>query len=605
MKSQSRFSKFLKHLEIPVHERETVNFLRNPDLQPIISRNQTWGFWSNFAYWGVMSWSVGTWMSASSALSVGLSYGETIGTFIIGDVLTIIFTLANSYPGYDWKVGFTLSQRFVFGIYGSGFGILIRILMSIVNYASNAWLGGLCVNMILDSWSHHYLHLPNTLTQKVAMTTKELIGFIIFHIITMFCYLMKPYQANYLMISSCVATCFAMMGMVIYLTKENGGVGDLFVSTKSTAKGSDKAWAWVYMVSYWFGSVSPGSTNQSDFSRFGSSQTAIWLGTIMALLIPTTLTPVFGVIGASTTEQLYGTQLWQPMDICDYWLRQNYHPGARAASFFCGLAFVSSQISYTISNAGFASGMDLAGVLPKYIDIKRGAIFTALVSVALQPWNFYNSSSTFLTVMSSFGIVMTPIISVMICDNLVIRKRQYSVSQAFVIHGEYYFNKGFNWRAFVAWVVGMTPGLPGIAWQVNNNYFHNKGIVNFFYGDSFFSFAISFLLYWFLCVVFPFQINILHDDKDYCGAFTDEVARSKGMVPFSEITEEEIEAFKLGSLDITYVTKDSAQNDHHTETKEIAISKTTSANTDEYELVADTTENSELESSGIHERGQK
>ncbi|CCK67948.1 thiamine transporter THI7 KNAG_0A02590 [Huiozyma naganishii CBS 8797] len=534
------FQKHLRFLEIKVEDRHTLSFLRNPDLLPIEKKNQTWGFWSNFAYWGVLSFSVGTWMSASSALSVGLSYPETIGTFIIGDVLTIFFTLANSYPGYDWKIGYTLTQRFVFGIYGSGFGILIRILMSIVNYASTAWLGGLCLNMVFDSWSHHYLHLPNTLSHKVAMTTKELIGFVLFHIITVFCYLLKPYQINKIMIISCIATCFSMIGIVGYLCRANGGVGELFTSTKSTATGSTKAWAWIYMISYWFGSVSPGSTNQSDYSRFGSSQTAIWLGTICALLIPTTLIPVFGVIGASTCQDLYGTPFWMPTEIFDYWLKDGYSSGARAGAFFCGVSFTLSQMSFAISNAGFASGMDLAGVLPKYINIRRGAIFTAVISVALQPWNFYNSSSTFLTVMSAFGIVMTPIIAVLICDNFIIRKRQYSVTQGFVLKGEYYFNKGVNWRAMVAWIFGMTPGLPGIAWEVNNNYFHNKGIVNFFYGDSFFAFAISFFLYWALCYVFPFKIDILHDDMDYFDAFTDEEAEEKGMIPFSQITPEMI-----------------------------------------------------------------
>ncbi|QLL31876.1 hypothetical protein HG536_0C00430 [Torulaspora globosa] len=533
--------KGLTYLEVPAEKRGTLSVLKNPDLQPIRAPNQTWGFWSNFAYWGVISFSVGTWVSASSASQYGLSYAATIGTFIVGDVVTILFTLANSYPGWDWKVGYTLAQRFTFGIYGSWIGILIRVLMSIVNYGSNAWLGGRCFNMIIDSWSHHYLTLPNTLPDNVYMTTKEIIGFMLFNVIACFFYLMKPYHLNYILIWSCVATCFSMMGMVIYLTSKAHGVGDYFVSLKSTATGSDYAWAWVYLISYWFGSVSPGSVNQSDYSRFGSSQTAIWSGTILALLIPTTVVPVFGVIGASTCEKLYGQVFWSPMDIFEFWLTDNYSAGARAASFFCGLSFMMSQISYTASNCGFASGMDLSGLFPKYINITRGAIFTACVSVAVQPWNFYNrSSNTFLTVMSSFGIVMTPIIAVMICDNLVIRRRSYSVSQAFVLKGEYYYSKGFNWRALFAWIAGMTPGLPGIAWEVNNNYFHNQGIINFYYGDSFFSFLISFFLYWILCWLFPYKIDIKKDDKDYYGAFTDEMARKKGLVPHSEISPEEI-----------------------------------------------------------------
>ncbi|GMC43424.1 unnamed protein product [Saccharomyces cerevisiae] len=577
----TRISRALRFLEIPVKNRASVNFLRNPDLQPIKSVNQTWGFWSNFAYWGVLSFNVGMWIGGSSALTVGLSYSETIGAFIIADLLTILFALANSCPGYDWKVGFTLAQRFVFGIYGSALGIIIRILMSIVYYGSNAWLGGLCVNMILDSWSHHYLHLPNTLSSKVAMTTKELIGFIIFHILTAFCYFMKPYHMNYILIWSCVGTFFAMLGMVIYLTKSAHGVGDLFTSTHSTVTGSKKAWAWVYTISYWYGSVSPGCTNQSDFSRFGSSNCAIWTGTIVALLIPATLIPVFGIIGASACEKLYGQTFWMPMDIFDNWLTTNYSAGARAATFFCGFCFVMSQISYTISNCGFASGMDLAGLLPKYVDIKRGAIFAACVSWACLPWNFYNSSSTFLTVMSSFGVVMTPIITVMICDNFLIRKRQYSVTNAFVLKGEYYFTKGVNWRAIVAWVCGMAPGLPGIAWEVNNDYFHNTGIINFFYGDSFFSFLISFFVYWGLCLLFPFKITVKHDDKDYYGAFTDEEARKKGMVPYSEISEEEIRAYTLGEcFTIGHEYKPESSDDELPE-----LTKTSSENTKVFEIV--------------------
>ncbi|KAH3902442.1 probable Thiamine transporter [Saccharomycodes ludwigii] len=541
MSKSSMRRKILKILEVPHDKRETLSVLRNPDLLPIPRKEQTWGFWSNFSYWGIMSFCVGMWMCGSSALSVGMTYGQSLAAFTVGNVFTMMFTLANSYQGLNWKVGYTLSQRFVFGIYGSGVGILIRILMSIVNYGSSAWLGGLCVNLILDSWSHHYLHLPNTLPDNIAMTTKQVIGFMIFHVICAFTYLMKPYKMNYLLIWSSAACCLAMLGMVIYLTHKAGGPGTGFKDVKQTSHGSEFAWNFIYLVSYWYGSVSPGSTNQSDYSRFASSKRKIWLGTICALFIPTIIIPVFGIIGASTCQKLYNESYWMPMDICEKWLFDSYDPAGRAGVFFCGLAFTVSQIGYTVSSCGFASGMDLSGVLPKYIDIMRGALITAVISFACQPWNFYNSSSTFLTVMSAFGVVMTPIISVMICDNFLIRKQQYSVSQAFIVKGEYYYTKGVNWRAIFAWIAGMAPGLPGIAWQVNNNYFTNKGIVNFYYADNITSFLISFFTYWGLCLIFPVKIKIRHDDKDYYGAFTDEEARKKGMVPYSELSAEEIQ----------------------------------------------------------------
>ncbi|SSD62033.1 related to Thiamine transporter [Saccharomycodes ludwigii] len=446
MTSKPNVTSFFKILEVPHGKRQTLSVLKNPDLEPILKGNQTWGFWSNVAYWSVCAFSIGTWMGASAANTIGLTYGETVAAFCLGNFVAFLFTIANSYQGLNWKVGYTLSQRFVFGIYGSGFGILIRILMSIVNYGANAWLGGLCVNLILDSWSHHYLHLENTLPDNIAMTSKQVIGFMIFHVICALTYFMKPYKMNYLLIWSSFFSCFSMLGMVIYLAHKSGGVGHGFTVKENTVKGSDYNWNWVYMISYWFGSISSSATNQADFSRFANSKLTLWTGTFLGLMIPGTIVPLFGIVGLISTQKLYNEALWIPTDICEKWLFLDYNAKSRAAVFFCGISFTSALVGFTSSSCGFSGGMDLSGILPKYVNIFRGALITAAISFACQPWNFYNSSSIFLTVMSSFGIIMTPIISVMICDNFLIRKQQYSVSQAFIVKGEYYYTKGVNWK---------------------------------------------------------------------------------------------------------------------------------------------------------------
>ncbi|CAI4798305.1 AQG_2a_G0050330.mRNA.1.CDS.1 [Saccharomyces cerevisiae] len=107
----------------------------------------------------------------------------------------------------------------------------------------------------------------------------------------------------------------------------------------------------------------------------------------------------------------------------------------------------------------------------------------------------------------------------------------------------------------------MAPGLPGIAWEVNNNYFHDSGIG--------------------LCVFFPFKITVRHDDKDYYGAFTDEEARKKGMIPYSEISEEEIRAYTLGECYTTGHEYKPESSDN--ESPELI--KTSSENTNVFEIV--------------------
>lgn len=67
---------------------------------------------------------------------------------------------------------------------GAYIGQLIRIMLSIVWYGSQAWLGGLCVSAMLSSWSYNFLMMENTLPESAHMVTRDLVGFVIFHLIS-------------------------------------------------------------------------------------------------------------------------------------------------------------------------------------------------------------------------------------------------------------------------------------------------------------------------------------------------------------------------------------------------------------------------------------
>lgn len=541
---RTKMQSFFKFLEIPHDKRTTISVLRNPDLLPIPTEHQTWGFFSNFAYWGLLSFNIGTYSAASAASGIGMSYANIILSYFVGDCLTLCFTIANSFQGLNYKVGYTLTSRFVFGIYGSGLGILIRILMSIVNYSCNAFMGAYTVNLMIESIFPQYLNMKNTLDHNVAMNTRELIGFIIFHGVCVVAYFFKPYKMNYLLIWSSVASMASFVGLCIYLTHLAGGVGDGFKGSSQTIHGATFAQQFVYMASYWFGSVSPGTTNQSDYSRFAKKPWAMSLGIALGLLIPTNVVPIMGVVGTSAALKAFpGTtadDVWMPNQMCELILENTYTKGARAGVFFCGLSWTASQLAYNISSCGVPAGFDASGIAPRYINVFRGAMACALLSWACQPWNFYNSSSTFLTVMSAFGVIMTPILSIMICDNFCIRRQRYAVSEGFKVKGEFYFTKGVNWRAMFSWAAATAPGLPGLYYQIHPDQKHSPGIDNFFYANSFVAFLISFFSYWILCLIWPLKITIKQDSKDYYNAFTEAQALKKGMIPYSQLTEEDL-----------------------------------------------------------------
>lgn len=72
----------------------------------------------------------------------------------------------------------------ILGMHGAYIGQAMRIMLSIVWYGSQAWLGGLCVSAMISSWSQDFLLMENTLPAGANMVTRDFIGFVLFHLIS-------------------------------------------------------------------------------------------------------------------------------------------------------------------------------------------------------------------------------------------------------------------------------------------------------------------------------------------------------------------------------------------------------------------------------------
>lgn len=105
------------------------------------------------------------------------------------------------------------------------------------------------------------------------------------------------------------------------------------------------------------------------------------------------------------------------------------------------------------SNA-IATGMDFASLAPEVINARRGALLLAVIAIALCPWNLVNSPSTFITVVGSLGIFISPLMGVFIADYLVVRRQVYKVPDLYIGNKTsiYWYQYGFHWRAFLTWI---------------------------------------------------------------------------------------------------------------------------------------------------------
>lgn len=126
--------------------------------------------------------------------------------------------------------------------------------------------------------------------------------------------------------------------------------------------------------------------------------------------------------------------------------------GTRAAVFFAALCLVVSQLGVNVPGNALSGGFDLAAVFPEYLNIRRGAYVTAVLSVVVNPWRLVNTATTFLTVLSSYSVFLGPMTGLMVGGYLLVNRQKIDVDALYT--GDrtsiYWYERGVNWRAIVA-----------------------------------------------------------------------------------------------------------------------------------------------------------
>jgi NCS1 family nucleobase:cation symporter-1 len=180
----------------------------------------------------------------------------------------------------------------------------------------------------------------------------------------------------------------------------------------------------------------------------------------------------------------------------------------------------------------------LAGIFPRYIDIRRGAIITFFAAWIIQPWQLINRAATFVTVLSSFSVFLAPLMGVMIADYFFLRHQKVKLPHLYQSEGsDYWFYKGFNLRVLPCWIAGWAPTIGGLIVSAGGITNAPRALFQLYYTAFFAGMAISFSSFYAVNVLFPIAGSGEFDPYDDWATFTSEEAIKLGIAP-SENAEE-------------------------------------------------------------------
>ncbi|KAJ5720108.1 Allantoin permease [Penicillium malachiteum] len=391
-------------------------------------------------------------MTGSSLIGLGLTWWQAIISIVIGEILATIFVVLNSVPGAYYHLGFPVVNRYVWGMYGSMFVIWNRILLSIVWYGFQAWIGGECVYVCLQAiWPSIEERIPNHLSASTGTTTAHFVAYIIFMVISLPFIYIRPYKLRKFFYGSAATIIVFEIVLLVWALATMGDSG--FGSTISNAGTSGSGWKVAFGVISTIGSIAAGILNQNDYARFTRKPTnAIW-GQFLSFPFYGMTCAIIGILVTAATQDRYGSAKWNLPNLLSA-IIENGGSRSRAAAFFGGVALVISQMGVNVPGNALAGGFDLAALFPRYINIRRGAYLTALVSIASNPWKLVNTATTFLTVLSSYSVFLGPMTGLMISSYFVINRQKIKVDDLYIGNSTsiYWYTWGVNWRALAGGV---------------------------------------------------------------------------------------------------------------------------------------------------------
>lgn len=431
--------------------------LYNEDLAPVPPAGRKWGLASFAALWISMAACIPTYMLASGLIGSGMNWSQAVFTIFLGNVIVVIPMILNAHAGTRYGIPFPVFCRASFGTLGANIPALLRAFVACGWFGIQTWIGGAAIYKILAVF-FPTLATPGS-EMFLGITLPQFACFLFFWGINMWV-VYKGIDSIRLLLNF-KAPLLVVLGLVLlaWAYQAAGGFGPILSQPSAFDPGQPKSgqfWTFFFpaltgMIGFW----ATLSLNIPDFSRYAKSQRDQMIGQALGLPATMALYSFIGVAVTSATTIIYGTTLWDPVDV----LTRFTNPVVLIVSM---IALCIATLATNIAANVVSPANDFAQLAPKKITFRIGGLITGIIGIAMMPWKLVADPTGYIfTWLIGYSALLGPIGGIMIADYFVWRKRVLNVPALYSQRGEYTYRRGFSWVAVAALVAGTLPSLPG------------------------------------------------------------------------------------------------------------------------------------------------
>ncbi len=420
--------------------------LWNPDLAPTTPAQRTWTTYNIAALWIGMSVVITTYTLASGIMQQGMNWWQAMITILLGNTIVLIPMILNAHAGTKYGVSFPVLCRAAFGVRGANVPAILRAIVACGWFGIQTWIGGLALNELLIAAWPTWASIPGQLW----------ISFLAFWLVQVAIILRGLEGIKMLESWSAPLLLGGGVALLWWAVDAGGGLGRILDESQRLQQAQTPFWtlfpaALTANVGYW----ATLSLNIPDFTRYARSQKSQALG--QALGLPTTMTAFafIGVAVTSATIVVFGEAIWDPIKLIA-------RIGSPAVIILGALIVLAAQLTTNMAANVVSPANDFSSLAPKRISYVTGGLMTAVIGILMMPWKLYADAAAYIfTWLIGYSSLMGAIGGILIADYWLLRRRQISVPDLFMLDGAYRYSNGINSRAMIALGLAILPVVPG------------------------------------------------------------------------------------------------------------------------------------------------
>ncbi|KAK1554894.1 hypothetical protein Q3G72_018811 [Acer saccharum] len=464
--------------------------LTNDDLKPTTASQRTFSWWEMASLWIGLVVGVPSYYLAGSLVDLGMAWWQGIATVVIANVILLVPLVLTGHPGTKYGISFPVLARSSFGIRGAHIPTLLRAFVGCGWYGIETWIGGEAIFLLLPK-----VIKQSSLSQSLPWLGTSPLEFACF-ITFWFAQLtvvwkgiegirdLEKYSAPILII---LTSSFLLWAYV-----KAGGFGHMLsISSKLS---SSEFWSLFFPsltanISFW----ATVALNIPDFTRYAKSQTDQILGQAGLPIFMGAFTFV-GLAITCSTQVIFGHVISSPIQLLG-------QIGGVTTTILAIIGISLATVTTNIAANVVAPANALVNLSPSRFTFRRGAILTALLGIAFQPWRLLQTSESFVyTWLVGYSALLGPIGGIILADYYLIRRAELSIKDLYSLspYGAYYYSGGYNLAAIAALIMGILPVIPGFLQKVGLISMVPETLAVIYNNAWFFSFFSAGFIYWVL-----------------------------------------------------------------------------------------------------------